>query len=123
MIDGTSALQLESYAHHNPHRTPITQWTLDQHFEIIQALLTYGCKYLKGREEYTLLKEIVVSQTDTPVTEVLNFGNGVDTKNPVNSTVEGSGVISPLCNASMLNDTTPKVYSKPFLAPLDILKA
>ena len=63
MIDGTSALQLNTSA------DPVlikdqpcdAVWTPKQHYMIVQKLLAYGCKYIKGRDEYTLLKEIVVS--------------------------------------------------------------
>ncbi len=58
----------------------------------------------KRRNEYTLLKE-VVSPT---VTEVSNIGNTENAKNPVNTAAEDSGVISPLCGASMLIDTVSK---------------
>lgn len=42
------------------------------------------------------------------VTEVSNIGKTENAENPVNTTAEGGGVISPLCGASMLIDTTSK---------------
>lgn len=116
MIDGTAALQLQSQTEIAP---PITVWSYEQHTAIVNALQSYGCEYIKARNEYTLLKE-VVSPT---FTEVSNIGKTEKVENPVNTTVDGSGVISSLCGASMLIDTTPKTYSKSFLAPLDVQKA
>ena len=122
MIDGTSALQLN---------TPIAPflikdqscdviWTAEQHYMIVQKLLKYGCEYIKGRDEYTLLKEIVVSGS---LTEESNFRQTGDTANAENTRAESSGVISPLCGAVITNDTDTTSPSKAFLAPLDVQKA
>ena len=122
MIDGTSALQLN---------TPIAPflikdqscdviWTAEQHYMIVQKLLKYGCEYIKGRDEYTLLKEIVVSGS---LTEESNFRQTDDTANTENTRAESSGVISPLCGAVITNDTDTTSPSKAFLAPLDVQKA
>lgn len=121
MIDGTSALQLNTSA------APVlitdqpcdAVWTPEQHYMIVQKLLTYGCKYIKGRDEYTLLKEIVVSGS---LTEEPNFRQTGDNANPVNTRAETGGVILPLCGAVVANDTDTTSYSKPFLAPLDVQK-
>lgn len=122
IIDGTSALPLQSQIKSSIQVMPITVWSLEQHSSIIEALLRYGCEYIKGRNEYTLLKEVVSNN----LTELSNFRHLDNATNPVNSTVEGSGVISPLCGASITNDTDTtelKTYSKkPFLAPLDVQK-
>lgn len=123
MIVGTSALPLQNIEQPNNLELPITEWSFEQHIEIVEALKRYGCEYLKGRDEYTLLKEVVVSE---PLTELSNFRQIENTSNPVNTGAEGSGVISPLCSAieSIDTDTTSeKTYSKPFLAPLDIQKS
>lgn len=119
MIDGTSALSLQNQIQSDIHVMPVTVWSFEQHSSIVEALQRYGCEYLKGRNEYTLLKEVVSNN----LTELSNFRHLDDTTNPVNSTVEGSGVISPLCGASMLIDTTSKIYNKLFLAPLDVQRA
>ena len=121
MIDGTSALQLNTSA------APVlitdqpcdAVWTPEQHYMIVQKLLEYGCKYIKDRDEYTLLKEIVVSGSPT---EEPNFRQTGDTANPVNTRAETGGVISPLCGAIVANDTDTTSYSKPFLAPLNVQK-
>ena len=71
MFEGTSALQP------NIANAPFpagdyyqdAEWTLDQHSYIAQALQQYGCSYLKGRDEYTLLKEVMlpnVTQASDP---------------------------------------------------------
>ena len=122
MINGTSALQLN---------TPVAPflikdqscdviWTAKQHYMIVQKLLKYGCEYIKGRDEYTLLKEIVVSGS---LTEESNFRQTDDTANTENTRAESSGVISPLCGAVIKNDTDTTSPSKAFLAPLDVQKA
>ena len=119
MTDGTSALQLQNQTSADVHLLPITVWSIDQHSEIVSALQAYGCEYLKSRDEYTLLKEVVSGD----LTELSNFRQNSSTESPVISRAEGSGVISPLCNASILNDTSSKSHKKSFLAPLDIQKS
>ena len=121
MIDGTSALQMNTSAapafiKDQPFDAV---WTPKQHYMIVQKLMEYGCEYIKGRDEYTLLKEIVVSGS---LTEESNFRQTGDTANPVNTRPKASGVISPLCGAIVENDTDTSSYSKPFLAPLDVQK-
>lgn len=122
MIDGNLALRIN----HNTapvliqnNLLPDVIWTQDDHSNIVQALRQHGCQYLKGREEYTLLKE-VVSPT---LTQDSNLRQLANTPNPVKSTANPSGVISPLCGAIQVNDTDTTTYKKPFLAPLDIQKA
>ena len=122
MIDGNLALKIN----HNTapvliqnNNLPDVVWTQDDHSNIVQALQQHGCQYLKGREEYTLLKE-VVSPT---LTQDSNLRQLANTPNPVKSTANPSGVISPLCGAIQVNDTDTTTYKKPFLAPLDIQKA
>ena len=46
-------------------------WTQEQHYLIVQTLMNYGCEYVKGREEYTLLKQILIPES---FTEVGNIG-------------------------------------------------
>ena len=119
MVDGTSALKLNPIATIVKSEPIDVVWTLDQHSEIIRKLQAYGCEYLKGREEYTLLKEVMVSEK---ITRISNSGKTVLPETPVISRAEGSGVISPLCGAIEANDTGRGTYQKPFLAPLDVQK-
>ncbi len=95
-------------------------WTFDQHTEIVRALQNYGCEYLKGRDEYTLLKEIV---TPPNITEVSNFGNEESPENPANTREICSGVNSYICGAVVDIDTDTIGYNRPFLAPLDVQKS
>jgi hypothetical protein len=119
MINGTSALQIPDLC--NPYDNLITSWNWEEYWQIVEAIKRYGCEYIKGRDEYTLLKEVL---TPNLVTEVSSHGKEADTTNSDFSTVSDSGVISPLCHAELSNDTTDeKKYNKPFLAPLDLQKA
>ena len=95
MINGTSALQQNSLVEPILIKDQLFDvvWTLDQHNKIVQKLLSYGCEYIKGREEYTLLKEVVSPN----VIQVSNSGKAATPENPVISRFEGSGVNSPLC--------------------------
>ena len=121
MFEGTSALQP------NIANAPFpagdyyqdAEWTLDQHSYIAQALQQYGCSYLKGRDEYTLLKEVVLPN----VTQVSDPGKSAALETPLILKEKCSGVISPLCPAIHANDTDTSSYKKPFLAPLDVQKA
>ena len=104
-------------------RPRILIWTQEQHYLIVQTLLNYGCEYVKGREEYTLLKQVL---TPDGVTEVSNSGNRQETGNPLITRAGGTGVISPICGATGRNDTDTGtgleagIKPKKFLAPLDI---
>lgn len=89
-------------------------WSLDEYNAIIKALESNGCQKLKTRSEYTLLKELF--------TEKGKSGNLQNAENPCATKPERSGVISPLCGAKGTTDTPSKVYSKPFLAALDVQK-
>lgn len=116
MINSSSALQII------PHTDPVLvsrphKWTRDQHAKIVEDLQAAGCRYLKGRDEYTLLKQLVVSPR---FTEVINFGKTEMSGNPVKKPSEGTGVISSFGRPIYVNDTSPSRYSKPFLAPLDV---
>ena len=95
------------------------EWSFDQHTAIVRALIRYGCQYLKGRNEYTLLKEVV----SPDVTQVSNSGKTALPENVVISRAEGSGVNPPLCRAYGGNDTATDSYSRPFMAPLDVQKS
>ncbi len=122
MIDGNLALQIIPEAKPaviNMPELPDIEWSFDQHTAIVRALTQHGCQYLKGRNEYTLLKEVVSSD----VTQVSNSGKTQTPKNAVISKAEGSGVNSPLCGAIGSNDTDTDSYSKPFMAPLDVQKS
>ena len=98
-------------------------WTQEQHYLIVQTLMNYGCEYVKGREEYTLLKQILIPES---FTEGSNFGKQQDAENPLITRLSGTGVISPICGAKGMNDTEPAggleagIKPKAFLAPLDI---
>ena len=123
MIDGNLALQITPESEPavvNVQELTDIEWTFDQHSAIVSSLQRHGCVYLKGRDEYTLLKEEVVSRN---FTQDLNLRKAATPKNPVNIRADGSGVISPICDASRVNDTNPDVYKKPFLAPLDVQKS
>ena len=122
MIQGTSVKQLVPRANLTVINTPELsdiEWSFDQHAAIVRALTEHGCQYLKGRNEYTLLKEVV----SPDVTQVSNSGNTQTPENPVKSRAEGSGVNSPLCGAIGVTDTDTVSYNKPFMAPLDAQKA
>ncbi|WP_302668990.1 hypothetical protein [Eubacterium sp. AF15-50] len=121
MINGTSALSLtNTEQQNNYYAITATFWSDAQYSEIINELIRYGCERIYERKEYTLFKEILVSND---VTEISNFGNNTSTTNPLDTRVSTSGVISSICNADTLIDTTlSKAYSKPFLAPLDVQK-
>lgn len=122
MIDGNLALKIEPASMpvliHENHLLDVV-WTQDDHSAIVQTLQQHGCQYLKGREEYTLLKEVVSPN----LTQESNLRQITNTASPVKSTANPSGVISPLCGAIQVNDTDTTSYKKPFLAPLDIQKA
>lgn len=121
MIYGTAALQPVPASIPFQLINPSVEengWTFDQHTQIVRALQNYGCEYLKGRNEYALLKQVLMPNT---FTEVSNIGNPSVCENALSAGVSGSGVISPLCGAIAVNDTTSAArYTKPFLAPLDV---
>ena len=122
MIKGNLALINEpekNLSIYNEEFTDIV-WSWEDYWQIIEKLKSFGCEYVKGREEYTLFKEIVVSKD---VTQVAKLGNHGNDRNPVFSKVESSGVISPFYPPIVSNDTPSKSYKKPFLAPLDIHKS
>lgn len=117
MIDGNLALKI--IPRYDPQIfTSDIEWTAQQYVEIITALAKNGCQYLKSRNEYTLLKEVV----SPDITQVSKSGNIGSCKNAVISRSNGSGVISPLCTAIGSNDTNLNSYNKPFMAPLDVQK-
>lgn len=117
MVNGASTLEINNEI---KKKKPLTSWSWEEYWQIRTALAAYKCEPLKSRDEYTLFKEVVLS--DNP-TELAIFRQSEEAKNPEISRDEASGVISPICKASMLNDTTfSSEYNKPFLAPLDIQK-
>ena len=121
MIYGNLALKIVPAARPAVIKMPEVrdiEWSLDQHTAIVRELIRYGCQYLKGRNEYTLLKEVVSPE----VTQVLKSGKNALPENAVISRVEASGVNPPLCRAYGRNDTDTGHYSKPFMAPLDVQK-
>lgn len=117
MVNGASTLAINNEI---KKKKPLTSWSWEEYWQIRTALAVYKCKPLKSRDEYTLFKEVVLSENPT---ELAIFRQSEEAKNPEISRDEASGVISPICKASMLNDTTfSSEYNKPFLAPLDIQK-
>ena len=114
MVNGSLALKNRS----DIQELSDIEWSFDQYAAIVCALTNHECQYLKGREEYTLFKEVV----SPDVTQVLNLGKTEVCKNPVIIRENSSGVISPLCPAIWGNDTDTSSCRKPFLAPLDIQK-
>ena len=98
-------------------------WNFDQHSKIVQELLNYGCEYIKGRDEYTLLKEVVTTE---PLTEVSNFSKDKVATKPVNSSKNEVVSFHSMGSAYISNDTTNKNTCAPgsraFLAPLDVQK-
>lgn len=91
MTNGTSALSLDEKTAGGlvPHPDPAArrgEWSFEQHLRIVEALKAYGCEYLNGREEYTLLKEIV---TPDSVTEVTDSGKSRMARKPLNIRAEG----------------------------------
>ena len=109
MIDGNLALKIIPESKPtiiNMPELPDIEWTFEQHTAIVRALTRHGCQYLKGRDEYTLLKEVV----SPDVTQVSNSGKTQTPENAVISRAEGSGVNSPLCGAIGLNDTDTDSY-------------
>lgn len=95
-----------------------TKWTPEQYQHIARALQESGCKHVKTREEYILLKEVIA---DGSLTEVSNFRQTDKRANHAKSRAEGSGVISPYGNAIGQNDTSDTDAS--FLAGLDVQKS
>ena len=86
MTNGTSALVLDKKAAGSliPHPDPAARrgvWSFEQHLQIVETLKAHGCAYLNGREEYTLLKEIV---TPDSVTEVADSGKSRMPEKPLN---------------------------------------
>lgn len=122
MIDGNLAIKIIPESKPtiiNMPELPYIEWTFEQHTAIVSALTRHGCQYLKGRDEYTLLKE----EVSPDVTQVSNSGKTPAPENAVIPRLEGRGVNSPLCGAIGLNDTDTDSYSKPFMAPLDVQKS
>ncbi len=125
MINGSLALKSIPELGTN---TQITQncidspWSQDQYYYILDELQKYGCARVNYRREYTLLKEV---SSSNHLTELQNFRQSSKPLTPNNKRAESSGVILPLCDAVVPNDTTTRAKkpSKPFLAPLDVQKA
>lgn len=95
----------------------------DEYNHIIDTLIKKGCKRIKGRREYTLLKEEIEEKNNTQ--DVREFKTCVqrETEKPASQQGLRGGVNSPYCGAIPQNDTTSLSsvsYNKPFLAPLDV---
>lgn len=103
--------------HLSTNPEPISKWTQEQYVGIVHNLKKQDINQIKQREEYVLFKEIV----SLNFTEDSNSGNTIDSKNPVNTVIEGSGVNPPFCTANVAIDTSNNKRS--FLAPLDIQKS
>ena len=84
-------------------------WNYDQYTAIVQTLQEYGCEYLKGREEYTLLKQVLGLENGT---EGSKTGNPSVCANTLFTGISGSGVISPLCDAKVLNELSDDFYKE-----------
>ena len=115
MIQNQAITQIENEGNFKP-------WTQDQYYEIVEALRKHGCIYLKGREEYVLLKQII---GDGTITEDSKSSNTEEPENAVTMRENSSGVISTIGSAHIPIDTTSESVditarmSKPFLAPLN----
>ena len=98
-------------------------WTFEEHTQIVEALKNHGCEYVKGRDEYTLLKEVkkVSKQANNQAQTSFSCQPG-SAENPHGYAVSESGVILPIGMAIWTNDTAAPAtsYQKPFLAPLDV---
>lgn len=81
---------------------PISKWTQEQYVGIVHNLKKQDINQIKQREEYVLFKEIV----SLNFTEDSNSGNTIDSKNPVNTVIEGSGVNPSFCTANVVIDTS-----------------
>ena len=55
MVNGSLALKNRS----DIQELSDIEWSFDQYAAIVRALTNHECQYLKGREEYTLFKEVV----------------------------------------------------------------
>ena len=81
---------------------PISKGTQEQYAGIVHNLKKQDINQIKQREEYVLFKEIV----SLNFTEDSNSGNTIDSKNPVNTVIEGSGVNPSFCTANVVIDTS-----------------
>lgn len=123
MTYGSFALQPTA----SPNKQVITSWSWEQYWQIILKLKRYHCQYLKGREEYTIFKEIISSQNLTEkLTDITNFRQNTLPEEPHVSAVSDSGVNLPLWDAKGSIDTNTKSaddsLQKTFLLPLDVQK-
>ena len=84
------------------NQDPISKWTQEQYVGIVHNLKKQDIDQIKQREEYVLFKEIV----SLNFTEDSNSGNTIDSKNPVNTVIEGSGVKPSFCTANVVIDTS-----------------
>lgn len=99
-----------------------TKWTLEDIDKIVTTLESFGCEYVKGRKEYTLLKEVINNKTTNNTNTKLNdFSKSNNVESPLTMQSESSGVISPFWGAKDSSDTPNLTrINKPFLQPLDI---
>ena len=81
---------------------PISKWTQEQYVGIVHNFKKQDINQIKQREEYVLFKEIV----SLNFTEDSNSGNTIDSKNPVNTVIEGSGVKPSFSTANVVIDTS-----------------
>ena len=81
---------------------PISKWTQEQYVGIVHNFKKQDINQIKQREEYVLFKEIV----SLNFTEDSNSGNTIDSKNPVNPVIEGSGVKPSFCTANVVIDAS-----------------
>ena len=88
----------------SPFNRPDVPWSMAEYNDIVKSLLKHGCEYIKGREEYTLLKEVLPPRR---VTGVSITGNSVDPGKLAAYGPDGIGVNSDTGIAYRSNDTTP----------------
>lgn len=93
-------------------------WTNDEYYDIVDKLKDYGCMYIKGREEYILLKEEVI------LTEDKNSGKKENDENNDNSRDNQTSVIPEYGKPVVGNDTSiNEKGSQVFLKALDKQKS
>lgn len=81
---------------------PISKWKQEQYVGIVHNFKKQDIEQIKQHEEYVLFKEIV----SLNFTEDSNTGNTIDSKKPVNTVIEGSGVNPSFCTANVVIDTS-----------------
>lgn len=86
---------------------PISKWTQEQYAGIVHNLKSRISTRLNNVKSTCFFKEIV----SLNFTEDSNSGNTIDSKNPVNTVIEGSGVNPSFCTANVVIDTSNNKHS------------